>query len=180
MATSRVFGIAALAVLAGVLPVAGQQVSAPANRDRRVITTEEIEQAHSTDAYQVIEKLRPEFLRRMSRPQTLGGGGVTGGRGGGTNRNPGGGGGATGGGTGSTGGGTDGETMQPDPGFSQPDPPRTAAVFVDGTEMGGVEELQRLQANLVEEIRYLSGSDAQTKYGARFSAGVIEVKLKNH
>jgi hypothetical protein len=51
---------------------------------------------------------------------------------------------------------------------------------VDGTEMGGVEELQRLQSNLVEEIRYLSGSDAQTKYGPRFSAGVIEVKLKTH
>ena len=177
MATSRVFGIAAAAVLAGVVPVAGQQVSASANRDRRVITTEEIEQAQSTDAYQVVEKLRPEFLRRMSRPQTLGGGDR--GRGG-TNRNPGGGGGGTGGGTGTTGGGTGGETMQPDPGFSQPDPPRTAAVFVDGTEMGGVEELQRLQSNLVEEIRYLSGSDAQTKYGPRFSAGVIEVKLKNH
>jgi len=159
MATSRVFGIAAAAVLAGVVPVAGQQVSASANRDRRVITTEEIEQAQSTDAYQVVEKLRPEFLRRMSRPQTLGGGDR--GRGG-TNRNPGG-----------------GETP-PDPGYSQPEPARTAAVFVDGTEMGGVEELQRLQSNLVEEIRYLSGSDAQTKYGPRFSAGVIEVKLKTH
>ena len=101
MATSRVFGIAAAAVLAGVVPLAGQQVSASANRDRRVITTEEIEQAGSTDAYQVVEKLRPEFLRRMSRPQTLGGGDR--GRGG-TNRNPGGGGGGTGGGTGTTGG----------------------------------------------------------------------------
>jgi hypothetical protein len=177
MATSRVFGIAAAAVLAGVVPVAGQQVSASANRDRRVITTEEIEQAQSTDAYQVVEKLRPEFLRRMSRPQTLGGGDR--GRGG-TNRNPGGGGGGMGGGAGGTGGGTGGGETPPDPGYSQPEPARTAAVFVDGTEMGGVEELQRLQSNLVEEIRYLSGSDAQTKYGPRFSAGVIEVKLKTH
>ena len=178
MATSRVFGIAAAAVLAGVVPVAGQQVSASANRDRRVITTEEIEKAQSTDAYQVVEKLRPEFLRRMSRPQTLGGG--VGGRGGTTGRGAGGGGGGgrMGGGTGGgTGGGGD---PPPDPTYSQPEPARTAAVFVDGTEMGGVEELQRLQSNIVEEIRYLSGSDAQTKYGPRFSAGVIEVKLKNH
>ena len=177
MATSRVFGIAAAAVLAGVVPVAGQQVSASANRDRRVITTEEIEQAQSTDAYQVVEKLRPEFLRRMSRPQTLGGGDR--GRGGTVSRG-GGGGGGMGGGAGGTGGGTGANETQPDPGYSQPEPARTAAVFVDGTEMGGVEELQRLQSNIVEEIRYLSGSDAQTKYGPRFSAGVIEVKLKNH
>jgi hypothetical protein len=174
MATSRVFGIAAAAVLAGAVPVAGQQVSASANRDRRVITTEEIEKAQSTDAYQVVEKLRPEFLRRMSRPQTLGGG--VGGRGGTVTR--GGGGGGMGGGTGTgTGGGGD---PPADPTYGQPEPARTAAVFVDGTEMGGVEELQRLQSNIVEEIRYLSGSDAQTKYGPRFSAGVIEVKLKNH
>jgi hypothetical protein len=165
MATSRVFGIAAAAVLVGVVPVAGQQVSASANRDRRVITTEEIEKAQSTDAYQVVEKLRPEFLRRMSRTAGRSGGG---------------GGGMAGGGAGGTGGGTGGSETQPDPGYSQPEPARTAAVFVDGTEMGGVEELQRLQSNIVEEIRYLSGSDAQTKYGPRFSAGVIEVKLKNH
>ena len=178
MATSRVFGIAAAAVLVGVVPVAGQQVSASANRDRRVITTEEIEKAQSTDAYQVVEKLRPEFLRRMSRPQTLGGGDR--GRAGTAGRSGGGGMGGGTGGAGGTGGGTGGSETQPDPGYSQPEPARTAAVFVDGTEMGGVEELQRLQSNIVEEIRYLSGSDAQTKYGPRFSAGVIEVKLKNH
>lgn len=176
MATSRVFGIAAAAVLAGVVPVAGQQVSASANRDRRVITTEEIEKAQSTDAYQVVEKLRPEFLRRMSRPQTLGGG--VRGQGGSVSRGGGGTGGGMGGGTGGGAGG--GGDPPSDPGYSQPEPARTAAVFVDGTEMGGVEELQRLQSNIVEEIRYLSGSDAQTKYGPRFSAGVIEVKLKNH
>jgi hypothetical protein len=55
----------------------------------------------------------------------------------------------------------------------------TAAVFVDGTNMGGLDELQRIQSTLVEEIRYLSGADAAMKYGPRFSAGVLEVKLKN-
>ena len=56
----------------------------------------------------------------------------------------------------------------------------TAAVFVDGTEMGGLDELRQIQANTVDEIRYLSGSEAQTKYGPRFPAGVIEMKLKTY
>lgn len=52
-------------------------------------------------------------------------------------------------------------------------------VFVDQTEMGGVEELLRLRNDEIGEIRYLSGSDAQQRFGARFSAGIIQVVLKN-
>ena len=52
-------------------------------------------------------------------------------------------------------------------------------VFVDQTEMGGVEELRRLRNDEIREIRYLTGSDAQQRYGARFSAGIIHVVLKN-
>ena len=171
MATSRILGLLAVATLVGIMPANGQQVSTPANRNRRVITTEEIEQAQETNALQVVEKLRPEFLRRMSQRQTLGAGGTAAGAGG---RTYGGGAGATG----SAGGA--GATEDQGPAYSQPDPQPTAAVFVDGTEMGGIEELRQIQSNTVEEIRYLSGSDAQTKYGPRFPAGVIEVTLKNH
>lgn len=164
MATSRVFGLVSAAMLAAVAAGA-QQVSAPANRDRRLITTEEIERAQVNTAYQVVEKLRPEFLRRMTRQQTLGAGSMSRGS---TSR--------------STGQSADGEGQQsasPDAAYSPASAPTTAAVFVDGTQMGGTEELQQLQANMVEEIRYLSGTDAQTKYGPRFASGVIEVKLKN-
>jgi hypothetical protein len=52
-------------------------------------------------------------------------------------------------------------------------------VFVDQTEMGGVDELRRVRNDEVREIRYLTGSDAQQRYGARFSAGIIHVVLKN-
>jgi len=52
-------------------------------------------------------------------------------------------------------------------------------VFVDQTEMGGVEELRRLRNDEIREIEYLTGSDAQQRYGARFSAGIIRVVLKN-
>jgi hypothetical protein len=145
MATSRILGLLAVATLIGVAPADGQQVSAPANRNRRVITAEEIEKAQETNAFQVVEKLRPEFLVSMTRRHTLG----------------------------------RGASEQPDLGYSQPGAQPTAAVFVDGTEMGGVDELRQIQSITVEEIRYLSGSDAQTKYGPRFPAGVIEVTLKN-
>ena len=169
MATSRVTGLVAVALLTSVVAAGAQQVSAPKNRDRKVITTEEVERAGVNNAYQVVERLRPEFLGRMTRQQTLGAGAaprMSRSRGG----QPGGGGGA-------------GDVPTPgttDQGFSQPDPASTTAVFVDGTQMGGIDELQQVASNLVEEIRFLSGTDAQTKYGPRFSAGVIEVQLKTH
>ena len=171
MATSRIFGLLAVATFVGIMPANGQQVSTPANRDRRLITAEEIEQAQETNAFEVVQTLRPEFLRRMSQRQTLGVGGTAAGAGG---RTYGGGAGATG----STGGAMPAEDQGS--AYAQPDAPATAAVFVDGTEMGGIEELRQLQSNTVEEIRYLSGTDAQTKYGPRFPAGVIEVTLKTH
>jgi hypothetical protein len=177
MATSPVLGLAAVAVLVSVLPSAAQQVTTSVNRDRRLITTEEIHDANTSDTYQVVEKLRPEFLLRMSHEQTLGGGGRGSGVGrGGMSRGAGAGGGGGGGG----GGGMGGQGQQQDQGYSQQDPAPTTAVFIDGTQMGGVEELKLLQSSLVEEIRYLSGSEAQTKYGPRFPSGVIEVKLKTH
>jgi hypothetical protein len=146
MATSRILGLLVVAALTGAVSAASQQVSSPANRNRRVITTEEIEQARETNAFQVVEKVRPEFLVNMTRRHTL----------------------------------DRGAMQQPDLGYSQPDPEPTAAVFVDGTEMGGLDELRQIQSNTVDEIRYLSGSEAQTKYGPRFPAGVIEVRLKNY
>ncbi len=145
MMTARILGLLAVATLLCAVPTAAQQVSAPANRNRRIITAEEIEQAQETNALQVVQKLRPEFLVSMTRQHTLGRGAV----------------------------------QQPDLGYSQPDPEPAAGVFVDGTEMGGLDELARIQSITVEEIRYLSGSEAQTKYGPRFPAGVIEVTLKN-
>ena len=153
MATSRILGLLAVATLVGIMPANGQQVSTPANRNRRVITAEEIEQSQETNAFEVVQKLRPEFLRRMTLRHTLGAGGA---------------------------GAAAGGTEQPDLGYSQPDPQPTTAVFVDGTEMGGTDELRQIASNTVEEIRYLSGSDAQTKYGPRFPAGVLEVTLKTH
>ncbi|HYL30467.1 MAG TPA: hypothetical protein VEU27_11150 [Gemmatimonadales bacterium] len=171
MATSRILGLLAVATLVGVMPASGQQVSTPANRDRRLITAEEIEQAQATNTLEVVQKLRPEFLRRASQRQSLGAGATAGGAGGRT----------SGAGTGATGGqGNPAYGEDHGPGYSQPDAQPTAGVFVDGSEAGGIDELRQIPSNTVEEIRYLSGTDAQTKYGPRFPAGVIEVTLKTH
>jgi hypothetical protein len=189
MATSRILGFLAVAMLIGVVPADGQQVSTHAKRDRRVITAEEIEQAQETNAFEVVQKLRPEFLHRMSQLNTL--------RAGGTAIGPGGTAASAGGtatGTGSTAAGTGGQTYggaagggaagggmeQPLAGNSQPDPKPTGGVFVDGTEMGGIDELRQIPASTVEEIRYVSASDVNMRYGSRFPNGVIEVTLKKH
>jgi hypothetical protein len=164
MTTSRIVTVAAAAVLAGALTAHAQQVSEKTNRDRKLITTEEIEAARVNTAYQVVEKLHPEYLRRVNRVHSLGAGGsVRGSRASGT-------------------GASSGAGMASvEDAYSRPqDEQRTTAVFVDGTDMGGIDELQRIQSNLIEEIRYLTGPDAGAKYGPRFSAGVIELKLRNH
>jgi hypothetical protein len=177
MATSRILGLLAVATLIGVVPAGGQQTSSPAKRNRKIITAEEIEQAKETNAFEVVQKLRPEFLRRMAQRPTLGAGGTAAGAGGRTyGASPSGGAAAGGGG----GGGGESPLPAPDGGYSQPDPQPTAAVFVDGTEMGGLDELRQIPTNTIEEIRYLAGSDAGMRYGPRFPAGVIEVTLKTH
>lgn len=173
MATSRILGLLAVATLIGVVPAGGQQTSSPANRNRKVITAEEIDQAKETNAFDVVQKLRPEFLRRMAQRPTLGAGGTAVGAGGRSY-------GATPSGGAAGGGGGDSPLPAPDGGYSQPDPQPTAAVFVDGTEMGGLDELRQIPTNTIEEIRYLTGSDAGMKFGPRFPAGVIEVTLKTH
>jgi hypothetical protein len=172
MATSRILGLLAVAMLIGVVPAGGQQVSTPAKRDRRVITAEEIEQAQEMNAFDVVQKLRPEFLRRVSEVSTLGAGG----------RAIGGGATATGAGGQTYGGaGGSGAMGQPYPGSHEPDPRPTGGVFVDGTEMGGgIDELRQIPASTVEEIRYISASDVDMRYGSRFPNGVIEVTLKKH
>jgi len=163
MATSRIVAIAAAGVLLGVLTAEAQQVSEKANRDWKVITAEEIEATHVTTAYQAIEKLHPDYLRRVNRVHSLGGGRMTS-----SSRARG------------AAASSDAAQSTDQAYASAEQEQRTTAVFVDGTDMGGAEELQQIQANLVDEIRYLNGADAEVKYGPRFSGGVIELKLKHH
>jgi hypothetical protein len=52
------------------------------------------------------------------------------------------------------------------------------AVYVGSMKQGGVEELTRLLATDIREIRYLSPTEAQFRFGPRHDAGVILVTLK--
>lgn len=48
-------------------------------------------------------------------------------------------------------------------------------VYIDGTRMGGPEELRRLNATQVGEIRYLDSRQATTQFGAGHPSGAIFV-----
>jgi hypothetical protein len=212
------------AIVTGVLlsltaPLPAQQTAKPQPRERNLITAQEIDGLQGVeDAYQVVLRLRPEFLRVRARSQfrapvpdpvhrdvgrpgpvssepTLS---VT--------RAP------TGGGgrapdpdapeftSGRTSDGSSRESQQPSSrsgtavgggsltggapheGVGQIGPPSTdesgIAVYVGNMMLGGVEELTRLLAANVREIRYLSPTEAQFRFGPRHDAGVIVVTLK--
>ena len=59
------------------------------------------------------------------------------------------------------------------------DGPAFARVVIDGTARGDLEELDRIPADAVESMRYLSASDATTLYGTGFPGGVIEVTTRS-
>jgi len=167
MSTSRILAVTAAVALAGALTAHAQQVSEKkATPNPKFITTEEIDAARVNNAYQVVEKLHPEWLRRAAQFNTLGGG-----------RPP-----AP---TGRSAGGASGDpnaspVSESDQNYIQANPDRNQlAIIVDGTDMGGTEELAQIQTNLIQEMRYLTASDAGAKYGPRYPAGVIEVKLKS-
>jgi hypothetical protein len=55
---------------------------------------------------------------------------------------------------------------------------QTAVVFVDGQKFGSVETLKTMPVLQVTSIRFLTPSDATTKYGTGYMAGIIEVSMR--
>jgi hypothetical protein len=51
-------------------------------------------------------------------------------------------------------------------------------VFIDGIPSGDLPRLQELNSRDVREIRFLSSSDATTRFGTGYPAGIIEVLMK--
>lgn len=95
----------------------------------RLITADEIAQSHQTNAYTVIQSLRPNML--SSRGQT--------------------------------------SIHGDDPGV---------VVFVNGSRFGDVSRLETIAAPDIAEIRALTASEAEYRYGPGFPDGVIDIKLK--
>ena len=196
-ATSSVTLILAGLAVAGAIsvPAAAQQ----ATRRSDVITPEEIEQVQVEDAYQVVLRLRPEFLQRAGRPRgtarlsgpVLGGATAQGGSAPASKQ-------AADpyapefdqGDLGTSAGGTSNEpggSTSPITSGAAPDRalPRgggarsSVAVYVGNMLAGGIEELTTLPAASVREIRYLRPSEAQFRFGAQAGgAAAIVVTLK--
>ncbi len=56
--------------------------------------------------------------------------------------------------------------------------PSYARVVVDGTVRGELADLHRMSTDNIETMRYLSASDATTRYGTGYIGGVIEVTTR--
>jgi hypothetical protein len=119
--------IAALVVLAGCSAGTGGTEAPRLRRD--LITRGQIEEMNATDAFDVVQRIRPEFLRQRGQSSITGG-------------------------------------------------EQLAVVYVDGVRRGGPEILRTLRTNEVEEIRFVSGTDATTRYGTDHGGGAIEVKSR--
>ena len=118
-------------LLLAVLCVAACASSSAATprRTRDVITAEEIARTRPGTAYDVVEALRPEFLRSRGPVSTDG-------------------------------------TQE------------YAVVYLDGVRAGGLIELRRVPAEVLAEIRYISGPDATTRYGTGHAGGAILITTK--
>lgn len=55
--------------------------------------------------------------------------------------------------------------------------PQEARVYLDGVQaVDGVDALKRLRTDVIDYVRYLSASDATTRYGTGHGGGAIEVR----
>lgn len=52
-------------------------------------------------------------------------------------------------------------------------------VFVDGSPYGEMESLQTFRVISIEEMRYVSGSDATIRYGGDYQGGVILITTRS-
>jgi hypothetical protein len=51
-------------------------------------------------------------------------------------------------------------------------------VYIDDSRQGGLEELGRISTKIIQEIRFVPGTDASVKYGLGHGGGVILVVTK--
>lgn len=55
---------------------------------------------------------------------------------------------------------------------------RTPQVFVNGSPRGGLSELRTFRREMVTELRYIDSTDATTRWGTGYMAGVIDVTMR--
>lgn len=57
-------------------------------------------------------------------------------------------------------------------------PGQDPVVFMNGSQMGGLDILRSVQVSTLAEIRYRNGRDATTRYGTGFGGGTIEMRSR--
>jgi len=143
-------GCASSAATPGELAPAGERSS------RYVLLPAEIEKAKSDNVYDVIIKLRPEFLRGHGEPTSFVNQDIHAGKG-----DPG----SAGQSTSSAGTAVVGSTLP-------------VIAYHDKAKLSSVDDLKLLPLSNVAEIRYVPGPQAGVKYGTNHSGGVIIVTSK--
>lgn len=109
------------------LAACASATSSPGSASPDIITRAEIEASRADNVYELIQQLRPRFLR------------------------------------------TRGVSSMSDPSAGHP------VVYVNEVRHGGLETLRSILVSQVDEIRYISASDATTRWGTGHTAGVIQV-----
>ena len=103
-----------------------------ARPNRDLITREQVDaNPGAQDAYEVVQRLRPDFLRERGAMSLQ----------------------------------TSGRAL--------------AVVYLDGVRRGGPEVLKTIRAQELQEIRFISATDATTRWGTDHAGGAIDVKLRH-
>ncbi|MGH7476249.1 MAG: TonB-dependent receptor plug domain-containing protein [Longimicrobiales bacterium] len=120
-----------IALLLLLLPLAACASSADpgGGGSRDLITREQITNANVSTAFEVVQRLRPQWLR---------------------SRGP---------------GSVRGDLSLP-------------LVYTDGVRFGGIDRLNDVNAMDIESIRFVSASDATTRYGTGHPGGVIAITTR--
>ncbi|HEX2778342.1 MAG TPA: hypothetical protein VHM30_02515 [Gemmatimonadaceae bacterium] len=116
--------------LAACTPAKRTTQPGQAPRDHNLITADEIAKISVTNAYDVVKRLRPQFLTSRG-PTSI------------TDRRP-----------------------------------TTPVVYLDGVRYGDVSALMGIDAARIATIRFLSGPEAQARFGTDNVAGAILVTTK--
>ena len=109
----------------GATPAANQP---RASRD--LITRAQIDNTPAQDAFELVQRIRPEFLRERGQSSISRG-------------------------------------------------PALPVVYMDGVRRGGPDILRTIRSNEIEEIRFISATDATTRWGTEHTAGAIDIKMRH-
>lgn len=119
-----------LLILVSACASAGSKSSAESRTSRDLITRVQIEESNAANAYDLIQRARPEVLRPRGQTSIRSG-------------------------------------------------PELPVVYVDGVRRGSPETLKQIRLTELDEIRFVSGTDATTRYGTGHGGGVIEIKTRH-